>query len=142
MTSRHRALFGPLLLSLGCLCYAVSPLWAADRLVTGQWEFTVTTDGASHTSKHCVTAEEAAGVNGTVATARAHSEEKAARGHCSVKSFDIQGDTVTYSLTCGTRRIDSTTTFHGDSSEGSLTTTHEGKSVVTQVKAQRLGLCQ
>jgi hypothetical protein len=114
-------------------------LYAAERMQPGQWEFTLTTDGASHTSAHCVT--DAAEVNGDVATARAAAEKKAA-GHCTVKSFGIQGDTVSYTLVCGNRTLDSVTTFHGVTSEGTLTTTVQGaKPAVTHFKARRLGAC-
>lgn len=141
MTPTHRSAPTTLLLSLCGLFLAVAPALAADRMATGQWQFALATDGGTHTSKHCVTPDEAAGVNGSLASARSHSEQKAARGHCAVKSFDIRGDTVSYALSCGARRIESTSTYHGDSFEGTLTTTAEGKSVLTKVKAQRLGAC-
>ena len=123
-------------------CLVIStPLRAAERLEPGQWEFTLTTDGASHTSAHCVTPADAGQVNGDVAAARAAAEKKAA-GHCTVKSYGIQGETVSYSLACGNRTIDSVTTFHGETSEGTLTTTVQGaKPAVTHVKARRVGAC-
>jgi hypothetical protein len=56
-------------------------------------------------------------MNGDTKTARAFAEKKA-KGRCTIKSYDIQGDTVKYALVCGDRTIDSSTTFHGDTSEG------------------------
>lgn len=132
-----------LLLSSICgLAVAATPsLRAADRMQTGNWEFTMTSNGASTTLSHCVDAEEAGGVNGDAKAARAHAEKKA-KGRCTIKSYDIQGNTVTYSLVCGDRTIDSTATFHGDSSEGTLkTTTADGKVDIKTVKARRLGAC-
>jgi len=113
---------------------------AAERMATGQWEFTMTTDGSTHAMKQCITAEKANEVNGDSKSGREYAE-KNAKGRCTIKSYEIAGDTVSYSLTCGSRDIQSVTTFHGDSSEGVLTTTDEGKPVRTQVKARRLGAC-
>ncbi len=132
-----------LLLTSACGLFlaATPPLRAADRMQPGKWEFTMTSNGTSSTLSHCVDAEEAAGVNGDAKAARAHAEKKA-KGRCTIKSYDIQRNTVTYSLVCGDRTIDSTATFHGDSSEGTLkTTTADGKVDTKTVKARRLGAC-
>ncbi len=67
--------------------------------------------------------------------------EKKAEGRCTVKSFTAAGSTVEYALACGERTIRSKTVFHGDTSEGTLTTTMDGKAVTTEVKARRLGAC-
>ncbi|HEV7507386.1 MAG TPA: DUF3617 family protein [Thermoanaerobaculia bacterium] len=110
-------------------------------MAPGKWEFTMTSNGVSSTLNHCIDAEEAGGVNGDAKTARAYAEKKA-KGRCTIKSYDIQGNTVTYSLVCGDRTIDSSTTFHGNSSEGTLkTTTADGKVDTKTVKARRLGAC-
>jgi uncharacterized protein DUF3617 len=125
----------------GLIIVATPPLRAADRMQPGKWEFTMTSNGTSSALNHCIDAAEAAGVNGDVKAARAAAEKKA-KGHCTIKSYDIQGSTVKYSLACGDRTIDSTTTFHGDSSEGVLkTTTADGKVDTKTVKARRLGPC-
>jgi hypothetical protein len=54
----------PLFTSLFALVLTGTSLRAADRLSPGQWEFTLTTDGGSHTAAHCVTPVEAGEVNG------------------------------------------------------------------------------
>lgn len=130
-----------LTLSLGVLLLGAASVHAAERMATGQWEFAMTTAGATHAAKHCVTADEAGSVNGSLESARAHAEQNAVRGHCALKAFGLQGDTVTYSLACGPRTIDSTSTYHGESFDGTMTTTNEGKAVVTKVSAHRLGVC-
>jgi len=110
-------------------------------MAAGQWEFTMTTAGASHTASHCISAAEANSVNGDSKTARDYAEKKA-NGHCTIKSYDVHGNTLSYSLVCGDRSIESTATFHGDTSEAVLkTTTADGKAVTTSVKARRLGAC-
>jgi hypothetical protein len=132
-----------LLLTLLCvLLLAATPrLRTADRMAAGQWEFTMTTNGESKTMKQCISPDQANEMNGDTKTARAFAEKKA-KGRCTIKSYDIQGDTVKYALVCGDRTIDSSTTFHGDTSEGTLTTTTaDGKVDAKIVKARRLGAC-
>ena len=125
----------------GLLLAATPPLKAADRMAAGKWEFTMAGNGESRTFSQCMTPDQANEANGDTKTARAYAEKKA-KGHCTIKSYDIQGNTVKYSLLCGDRTIDSTTTYHGDSSEGTLkTTTADGKVDTRTVKARRLGAC-
>jgi len=117
-------------------------LQAADRMAAGQWEFTLTGNGESRTMKQCMSPDQANEMNGDTKTARAFAEKRA-NGRCTIKSYDIQGDTVKYSLVCGDRTIDSRTTFHGDTSEGTLkTTTADGNVDTRTVKARRLGACK
>lgn len=124
-----------------CALVAVpSLLHAADRAVPGQWEFTTTTEGTPHSFTRCMTAEDASQVNGDSVSGRAAAVKKAA-GRCTVESFTAAGSSVEYVLVCGPRKISSATVFHGDSSEGTLTTTFEGKATTSQVKARRLGAC-
>jgi hypothetical protein len=114
---------------------------AADRMAAGQWEFTLTGNGESRTMKQCMTPDQANEMNGDTKTARGFAEKRA-KGRCTIKSYDIQGNTVKYSLVCGDRTIDSSTTFTGDTSEGTLTTTTaDGNVDVKTVKARRLGAC-
>jgi hypothetical protein len=116
-------------------------LRAAERMAAGQWEFTLTGSGESRTVKQCVTEDQANEMNGDTKTARGFAEKRA-KGRCTIKSYDIQGNTVEYSLVCGDRTIDSRTTFAGDTSEGTLTTTTaDGKVDARTVKARRLGAC-
>jgi hypothetical protein len=126
----------------GLLLAATPPLRAAERMAAGKWEFTMTGDGGSRTFSQCMTPDQANEANGDTKTARAYAEKKA-KGRCTIKSYDIQGDTVKYSLACGDRTIDSTTTYHGgNTSEGVLkTTTADGKVDTRTVKARRVGAC-
>jgi len=128
------------LVLLGGLCCCIPGLIAAERMASGQWEFAMTTDGSTRTMSQCITAEKASEFNGDSKSGRDHAE-KSAKGRCAIKSYEIAGDTVSYSLTCGTTGIESVTTFHGDTSDGSLVTTTDGKSIKTHVKARRLGAC-
>ena len=121
-------------------CFCSAPLYAAERMERGQWEFAMTTDGSTRTFKQCITADKANEVNGDTQSARS-SAEKHSNGRCAIKAYEVAGDKVSYSLTCGDRQIDSVTTYHGDTSEGSMVTTSDGQSVTAQVKAKRLGAC-
>ena len=125
---------------LGGLCCCMPALRAAERMVSGQWEFSMTTEGATRTMRQCITADKAGEFNGDSKSGREYAE-KNAKGRCAINSYEIAGDTVSYSLACGSTGIQSVTTFHGDTSDGSLITTTEGKSVSTQIKARRLGAC-
>ncbi|MEO8520858.1 MAG: DUF3617 family protein [Acidobacteriota bacterium] len=114
---------------------------AAERMMAGQWEFTLSGNGDSRVMKQCMTPDQANEMNGDTKTARAIAEKRA-KGRCTVKSYDIQGNTVKYALLCGDRTIESTTTFTGDTSEGTQTiTTADGKVEHRTVKARRLGAC-
>jgi hypothetical protein len=113
---------------------------AAERLASGQYEFAMTADGATRKFSQCITPAKVAEVNGDTATGRALAE-KAAKGRCKVDAYEAAGDQVSYTLTCGDRVIRSVTTFHGDSSQGSLATTAEGKTTTAQVSAHRIGAC-
>jgi hypothetical protein len=117
------------------------PLRAADNWQAGQWEFTYVTNGKSKTSPRCVPPSEAVEANGDEKTARAAAAKRVAPG-CSVESYLIQGDTVSYSLICANQSVAHTIRYHGDTSEGVITTSVQGnKPVVSKVKGRRLGEC-
>jgi len=123
-----------------CLIAAPSLLDAAERMIPGSWEFTMTTDGAPRVFTNCMSAEDASQVNGDSNSGRAAAEKKSG-DRCTVKSFTAGGNSVEYTIVCGARTITSVTVFHGDSSEGTLTTTVDGKAITSQVKARRIGAC-
>ena len=129
--------------TLACLAMAAaaSPLFAADRMSTGEWEFTVTMDGESHSSKRCVTAEEANGLNGDATSVRNYAEEKSS-GRCSIKSYDVAAKTISYSMICGDRQVDSVTEYAKGSTKATVTTTHGGHSITSKVAGRRLGKCK
>jgi|SRR5450759_1829284 Protein of unknown function (DUF3617) len=129
------------LLAVIGLTLTVAPLSAADRMKTGQWEFTSTTPkGETHTFKHCVTPDETGGVNGDTRSARAHVAKRAVG--CTITYYKVDGNTVSYTMICGPKTTRSTTTYHGDTFEADMTTKVEGEAeIVTHVKARRLGPC-
>jgi len=129
------------LLAVIGLTLAVAPLSAADRMQTGQWEFTHTAAGDTHTFKHCVTPDEVSIVNAETRTARALAAKRAA-GHCTITDYKADGNVVTYAMVCGTTTTQSTATYRGDSFEADLKTRAEGAAeVASHISAKRLGAC-
>lgn len=137
-SSPLRSLLGAI--AFCCPVALPSSLYAADRMIPGQWEFTMITDGAQRVFTSCMSVDDAKQVNGNSDSGRAAAERKSG-GRCTVKSFTVGGNSVEYTLVCGTRTINSMTVFHGDSSEGTLTTTVEGKATTSQITAHRVGAC-
>ena len=111
-----------------------------DRIVGGKWESAMTTEGETHAVAYCISPAEASSINGDSKTGRDFAEKKAG-SRCGIKSYEITGDTVSYTLTCGTRTITDRTVFHGETSEGIKTASNEGKTVTTSLKSRRVGVC-
>jgi hypothetical protein len=124
------------------LLLASGTLLAGARVMGGQWEHTMTTDGETQPRKvtACMGVEEAAAFNGDSKTGRAYFEKKA-HGACKIKSFEIQGNTMSYALTCGDRSIENKVTFHGESSEGVTITKAPDGTHTMHTKSRRLGAC-
>jgi hypothetical protein len=129
-----------MLSSLAFALIAATSLQAADRALTGNWEFKMTTNGQTTTATQCVTQEMAAASNGDTKSARA-AAEKAAKGRCTFDSYDVTGDTVRYTMNCGGTVMESSGTYHGDTMTGVLKTTRQGKQSTTSVSGHRLGAC-
>jgi len=121
---------------------AAPSLYAADRLTAGQYEFTATTNGNTRTSTQCFTADDAKAVNADAKTGRDYAE-KAAKGACKIGTYDVTGDTVSYTMACGESVTSTRVTYHGDSFQG-YTTTVVGTSIALTVhtQARRLGICK
>lgn len=119
---------------------ATPSVHAADRMQTGKWEFAMTIDGQTRNATMCVTPEEAASANGDTKSARA-SAERASKGGCEFKAYDVTGNTVSYTMMCHGTLLESSATYRGSTYEGTLKTTRQGKTTTTSVKAHRLGAC-
>lgn len=124
--------------------FCASPSRAADLWNPGEYQWTMKTNAdAPRTTTTCVTPEMAMMANGDSRSGR-EAAMKANKGRCSIQEYDVSGNKVTYRITCGDRVMASTTTFHGDSSEGDLTTTVANGGAVshTHTTAKRLGACK
>ena len=121
-----------------------SPSRAADLWNPREYQWTMKTDAdAPRTATTCVTPEMAMMANGDSRSGR-EAAMKANKGRCSIQEYDVSGNKVVYQITCGDRVMASTTTFHGDSSEGDLTTTVANGGAVSHMHttAKRLGACK
>lgn len=143
MISTPRIRRAVLLTSLSALmAFAAPPLRAADRIMAGQYQYTMTTEGKTQTSTRCVTADEAKSVNGDAKAGREYMN-KAAKGACTVSAYDVTGNTVSCTMVCGPSVVRAATaTYHGDSFEGDVTTTAGGKSHTAHTKGKRIGACK
>jgi hypothetical protein len=146
MTSILSAKRTLLMSSLSCLMAMTAlPLLAADRQTPGQYEFTVKTDGKVSISTYCVTPEDAKAVNADAKAGREYAE-KAAKGTCSVTTYEVKGERVSYALACGESVRTSSVTYRGDTFDGD--TTYEfmtqGKRMVrvSHIQAKRVGVCK
>jgi len=138
LRTRNRSI----LAAAAALVLPAALLAAPERLHAGQWEFTTShVEGEPDSVKTCVTAEEAASINGGAKTGRAYAERNAGGG-CRVNDYSVNGDVVTYSVTCGKSTVRATVTYRGDTSEGDTVIQREGQpDIVMHVKARRLGEC-
>lgn len=133
-------------LFIGLLALCAAPSQAADLVNPGEYQWTTKTDDdAPRTFNSCVTPEMSRMFNGDSRSGR-EAAEKAGKGRCTIQTYEIAGNKVSYRMTCGDRLLESTTTFHGDSSEGDLTATHAvaGAAQVDHMHttAKRLGACR
>ena len=130
-----------ILVAVVTLAPAASPLFAADRVRTGQWEVTSTSNGRARTFKNCVRAEEAAAANGDAKAGRAYNEKLLA-GQCTFTDYRVEGNSVSSVMTCGKTTVRTTTTYRGDNYQSdSNTKTGGAPEVVTHISAKRLGDC-
>ena len=95
----------------------------------------------ARTITYCITQDEAASINGDTRTARAYAEKKAQKASepCAFKSYEVSGETVSYTMVCGTRTITDKTAYHGQSADGVKTITKEGQTMSMQINSQRVG---
>jgi len=129
---------------VGLLALCASPLQAADLVSPGEYEWTMKTNSdPARTVKTCMTPEMVKMFNGDSRSGR-EAADKANKGRCTIQAYEIAGNKVTYRITCGDKLMESTTTFHGDSSEGDLTTTQTTGGHVDHMHttAKRLGPCK
>ena len=137
MNSILRALYPA---TLGVALVAASSAFADDRVKGGNWEATMDSEGSVNKIVFCIDAAQATALNGDSKAGKDFAERKSG-ARCAVKSYETNGDTLSYTLSCGPRAITDVTHFHGETSDGVKTVTFEGKTITTRVKSKRLGPC-
>ena len=135
-----------LLLLLGIMMLSVaSRVPAADRTAPGQYEMVTIADGKTQTDSVCQTPEMAKIANGDAKVGRGYLQktlDRYGKGHCTIKAYDITGNTVSSTIECGKSVVTTSTTYQGDTSESEVTTTDSGKTTSVRVKAKRVGACK
>ena len=108
---------------------------AADRVRAGQWDTTMTVNGAERTLSACIPQSDADAMNGDVNSIRAAVEKSIAPTGCKVTDVKVNGGQVIVASNCAGKEAVGTTTYHGDSAE---TVTANGMKVL----AKRVGACK
>jgi hypothetical protein len=123
---------------------AATALHAQERMRTGMWESTVTAaSGQTATRSNCFKPADAAMSNGSSAVVRVETEKAISKSACTLKDFELDNNTLTQTMVCGTTTIHQETTFHGgDSFETTTTNTDGGVTKVSQIKSRRTGDCK
>ncbi len=130
-----------ILLSIGFVVLAVSPvLRAEERFRPGQWEIIFTGDNP-HTSTTCLTAAMIQGINGSADAVRADTEKTAAKRKFTVEGYKFDGTTLSYTAVGAERTFVNTASYHGDTFESLVITKVGGKEFTTRQKGRRLGAC-
>jgi len=62
-------------------------------------------------------------------------------GTCTLKDLKIEGSSMNSLMLCGTSSYASTSIFHGDTVETTITSTQSGVATVSHISARRLGVC-
>jgi hypothetical protein len=114
---------------------------AQERMKSGKWEVTITSEGKSSTNAHCLPLDQVAMANGSSEQIRTTMEKGAAAIHCKLQDFKVDGDTISYTYACPASTTKSKTTYHGNSYESEIVSTRDGKEHTRQVKGHRLGDC-
>lgn len=119
-----------------CLAFVATSASAADRVRAGEWEVSIELGGREIVRSMCLSAADAAAINGDAASIRAYAERTNAGTGCKVLDVTTQGSSVSVKTLCASGRENvGTTTYYGDRSE---TVNTSG----TKAKARRVGECR
>jgi len=110
-------------LSMAALACLALPAYAADRVRPGQWEGTTMAGGRTFKTSTCFSQSDADAMNGDAKAIQAYLETIIPPEVCKITEVKAQGSQVIYTASCssGAPKV-VTTTYHGDSSEGSDST--------------------
>ena len=130
-TNRRLAVLSMLVFT--CL---VLPAQAADRIHAGQWVGTTIVGGKTYPTSSCVSQSDADAMNGDAKAVEAHLKKTIPPEICKITDVRVDGNRVIYTASCGGHASKVvTTSYHGDSSEGTDST--GGKT-----EAKRVGACK
>jgi hypothetical protein len=143
--------------ALACVCFAASMTTgtviagsiAQNRVQAGLWEITFTQDGAPGTSTYCITPAVARVMNSDAATVQVYVERAVSRengGHCTVKNFELQGNTLSLIKACRSGESEFTVslvrTYFGDTAESEVVSKAGERELRIKSKQRRVGFCE
>jgi hypothetical protein len=130
-TNRYLTLLSMLVVA----CLAL-PANAADRMRAGQWVGTTIAGGRTFPNSSCISQSDADAMNGDAKAVRAYLEKIIPPTICKITDVKADGSQVIYTASCGGRppRV-ITTSYHGDSSEGT-------DSTGSKTEAKLVGACK
>jgi hypothetical protein len=142
---------------LACACFAASMTsgtaiagaTAQDRVQAGLWEVTFVQDGAPSTSTYCITPAAARVMNSDAATVQGFVERAVSKengGDCTVKKFELQGNTLSLIKACRSGESELTIslvrTYHGDTAESEVVSKAGERELRIKSKQRRVGFCE
>ena len=142
---------------LACICAGASVTtgtviaasFAQERVQAGLWEITFTQDGAPGTSIYCITPAVARVMNSDAATVQVYVERAVSKengGGCTVKNFELQGNTLSLTKACRSGESEFTITlvrtYHGDTAESEVVSKAGERELRIKSKQRRVGLCE
>jgi len=106
------------------LCAGLAlPVYAVERMRAGQWTGTTLVGGRMHPTSSCITQSDADAMNGDAKAVQAYLEKIIPASICKISDVTAQGGQIAYTASCGKLPAKVvTTSYHGDSSEGTDST--------------------
>jgi hypothetical protein len=122
---------------------AALPLRAEDRMRPGLWEVTTTLDGKpSGTHATCFTPAMVEIANLPVKALREATEKAVTKnGHCTLKDFKMDGNTISTTEVCGSKSTTIASNYNHDAFDTVITST-EGGAPVVHMQGKLLGACK
>jgi hypothetical protein len=133
----------------GYAIFAVAGSIAQDRVRAGLWEITFVQDGAPSTSSYCITPAAARVMNSDSATVQEYVERAVSKedgAACTVRKFELQGNTLSLLKTCRSGKSEFTVslirTYHGDTAESEVVSRAGERELRIKSKQRRVGFCE
>ncbi len=142
---------------LACTCFAASTTIgsaiaesiAQGRVQAGLWEITFVQDGTPSTSTYCITPAAAGVMNSDSATVQGYVERAVSKedgGNCTLKKFELQGNTLSLIKACRSGESEFTVslvrTYHGDTAESEVVSRAGERELRIKSKQRRVGFCE
>jgi hypothetical protein len=132
---------------LALLAFALTPaapLPAEERMRSGLWELSITSNGQSKGSHEtCFTPGMLELTNSPAKLLREATEKAATKGgHCSLKDYKLDGNSISTTMVCGAKSLATSSTYTLSTFDTVNTSTEAGVSVVTHIKGRYLGACK